>query len=91
MGRGKSHVFAESSPVPGAGLDRIDRFAGAGIAIIGAVTGSAREIFPSGIKRAKKTRGGLGGTIAAIREEFIIEKFQRRIENGTVFDHDARS
>jgi hypothetical protein len=42
-----------------------------------------REIFPSGIKRVKKTRGGLGETIAAIREEFIIEKFQRRIENGT--------
>jgi hypothetical protein len=48
-----------------------------------------REIFPffpSGINRVKKRRGGLGETIAAIREEFIIEKFQRRIENGTVLN-----
>lgn len=43
-----------------------------------------REIFPSGINRAKKRRGRLGATIAAIRREFIIETFQGRIENGTV-------
>ena len=41
-----------------------------------------REIFPSGAKR----RGRLGETVAAIRKDFIIERFRQRAEDGEALD-----